>query len=190
MLTYHWLSPIMTLGYQRTLQATDLWKMDPSRESSLLSRRFDESWARRSKAAQEWNERLSKGEISPSLKLRVQWVIRALLGGPSLEERKRNWQLKGGRKEASIAWALNDVLGREFWAGGLFKVVGDTSQLMGPLIVKVCPFLSFVDSLGLQSFILYRLSSRSAKKERVPEQKVNHYLILVVESGWPSVSSF
>ncbi|PVF97426.1 ABC protein [Serendipita vermifera] len=136
MLTYHWLSPIMTLGYQRTLQATDLWKMDPSRESSLLSGKFDESWAGRSKAAQEWNERLARGEISPPLKLRMQWAFSALWGGPSAEERKRNWQLKDGRKEASIAWALNDVLGREFWAGGIFKVIGDTSQLMGPLIVK------------------------------------------------------
>ena len=137
-LTYQWLSPIMTLGYQRALQATDLWKMDPSREASGLTDRFDESWTRRCKAAEEWNIRLEKGEISPPLRLKASWTIKALTGGPRVEDMVRAWQLGDGKKEASIALALNDVLGKEFWAGGIFKVIGDTSQLMGPLIAKVC----------------------------------------------------
>ncbi|KAG8758519.1 hypothetical protein FRC14_008012 [Serendipita sp. 396] len=136
LLTYQWLSPIMTLGYQRALQATDLWKMDPSRESSRLTDIFDESWARRRKSADDWNARLLKGEITPPLRLRVLWRVRSLWGGPKIDEMTNTWRAKDGMKHASIAWALNDVLGREFWAGGVFKVVGDTSQLMGPLIVK------------------------------------------------------
>lgn len=137
MLTYHWLSPIMKLGYQRTLQATDLWKMDPSRESTLLTERFDESWARRRAVADEWNARLEKGELSPSLRLKVTWMLRWMFWkGRSVDEMERSWRLKDGRKRASIAWALNDVLGWEFCVGGIFKVVGDTSQLMGPIIMK------------------------------------------------------
>jgi len=136
-LTYQWLSPIMTLGYQRALQATDLWKMDASREASLLTDRFDEAWARRCRAAEEWNTRLEKGEVAPPLWRNVVWTTKALLGGPRVEDEVKAWQLGGGKREASIAMALNDVLGREFWAGGIFKVVGDTSQLMGPLVSKV-----------------------------------------------------
>jgi ATP-binding cassette subfamily C (CFTR/MRP) protein 1 len=138
-LTYQWLSPIMTLGYQRTLQATDLWKVDSSRESGILSTKFDESWTRRCKAAAEWNARLEKGEVHPPLRLRAVWTVKAMWGGPRVDEMIHAWRTKDGRKDPSIVWALNDVLGREFWAGGVFKVLGDTSQLMGPLIVKVCP---------------------------------------------------
>ncbi|KAJ6525360.1 hypothetical protein B0H19DRAFT_1276156 [Mycena capillaripes] len=43
-------------------------------------------------------------------------------------------------KEASLAWALNDVFGDVFWIGGAFKisaqVIRATSQLMGPILVK------------------------------------------------------
>lgn len=36
MLTYQWVTPIMIRGYQRPLQATDLWKMDESREGEWM----------------------------------------------------------------------------------------------------------------------------------------------------------
>jgi hypothetical protein len=39
-LTFHWVSPLMRLGYQRPLQATDLWRVDPSREADYMSTKF------------------------------------------------------------------------------------------------------------------------------------------------------
>ena len=131
---------VQSLGYQRTLQATDLWKMDQSRESGNLGAQLDEAWARRVKAANEWNTRLADGEIKPSLYNRTKWAVQALRGKGSYRERRAaletHWREVDGRKQASLAWTLNDVLGRDFWFGGLFKVVGDTAQLMGPLLVK------------------------------------------------------
>ena len=131
---------VQSLGYQRTLQATDLWKMDHSRESGNLGAQLDEAWARRVKAANEWNTRLADGEIKPSLYNRTKWAVQALRGKGSYRERRAaletHWREVDGRKQASLAWTLNDVLGRDFWFGGLFKVVGDTAQLMGPLLVK------------------------------------------------------
>lgn len=127
----------MTLGYQRALQATDLWKMDSSRESALLSTRFDEAWARRCKAAADWNAQLESGEVNPPLRRKALWAIKALCGGPKVEQMEHDWKTKDGKKEASIAWALNDVLGHEYWGGGVFKIIGDISQLMGPLVVQV-----------------------------------------------------
>jgi len=135
-LTYHWLSPIMTLGYQRTLQAPDLWKMDSTRECGVLSRSFDEAWARRCAIAEEWNTRLEKGQVNPSMITHVRWLFASLHGGLDTDESERRWRVTGGRKEPSIARALNDVLGWTFWTGGLFKVAGDTSQLMLPLLVR------------------------------------------------------
>jgi hypothetical protein len=185
---------MMTLGYQRTLQATDLWKMDPSRESSLLSNKFDESWVRRCKAAAEWNARLDKGEISPFLYLKTLWGVKSFVGGPSVQQQTINWQQKDGRKEASIARALNDVLGREFWAGGIFKVFGDVSQLMGPLVVKVRRIFISTDRIAFEACLLtiriifrslilldwligYRLSSNIAPKEHRQKPQDNQVLI-------------
>ncbi|KAI0694596.1 ABC protein [Cytidiella melzeri] len=141
MLTYTWINPIMALGYQRTLQATDLWKLDASRQSGPLGDKLDQAWARRVQEANDWNTRLSKGEIRPGLWKRVKWSVKALRshGAGYAEKRaalEQQWLEHDGRKEASLAWALNDTFGRSFWLGGLFKVLGDTSQLMGPIIVK------------------------------------------------------
>ncbi|KAI6039827.1 ABC protein [Pisolithus marmoratus] len=96
-LAYSWMTNLMVLGYQRTLQASDLYKLDVSRQG--------------------W----------PS-------------GGKARSCRRtgleQHWREAGGRKHASLAWALNDVFGRSFWSGGVFKVVGDATQLMGPLVLK------------------------------------------------------
>ncbi|EJD07137.1 ABC protein [Fomitiporia mediterranea MF3/22] len=144
-LTYSWITELMVLGYQRSLQVPDLWKMDPSRESGVLSSKLDEAWARRVEAADDWNWRLANGEAQANVVKRVGWSIRACfpsssVPGESYAERRdgleREWRDKSGIAEPSLAWALNDTFGWHFWAGGLFKVVGDTSQLMSPLLVK------------------------------------------------------
>ena len=71
---------VQSLGYQRPLQATDLWKMDQSRESGNLGAQLDEAWARRVKAANEWNTRLADGEVKPSFYNRTKWAVQAIRG--------------------------------------------------------------------------------------------------------------
>ena len=158
----------MILGYQRTLQVPDLWKMDQSRQSGFLSDKLDASWANRVQVANEWNAKLDSGEISPGARRRVWWYILCLyptkVNGRSvsvserLEGIEKEWREKSGRKHASIAGALNDTFGWHFWAGGLFKVVGDTSQMMSPLVVRVrllssLPLsLSFLITYSLRTF--------------------------------------
>jgi len=131
----------MVLGYQRTLQAPDLWKMDESREAGALSAKLDESWARRVKKAESWNAQLTKGTIAPGFFRRVSWSIQAARHGREYSKQRslleKNWRETGGRRQASLAWALNDTFGIHFWTGGLFKVAGDTAQLMGPIVVKM-----------------------------------------------------
>nr|CAD98883.1 ABC protein [Phanerodontia chrysosporium] len=148
MLTYTWITPIMTLGYQRTLQATDLWKLDEARQSGPLGAKLDAAWDRRVKEADDWNRRLDAGEIHPPWYLRMKWFFIALFfwnhgpwkAGAGFRQRRaaleHHWLTVGGRKQASLVWALNDTLGLSFWIGGCFKVFGDTAQLMGPLLVK------------------------------------------------------
>ncbi|KAG2075302.1 ABC protein, partial [Suillus decipiens] len=144
-LTFSWITDIMVLGYQRTLQASDLYKMDPSRESAFLATELEAAWQRRVKAAADWNARLESGELKPSLLKRAGWAIRAILmngqkQGATWSEQcaafQNNWRESEGRKEASLAWALNDVFRGMFWIAGAFKVFGDISQLMGPIVLR------------------------------------------------------
>lgn len=101
--------------------------MDPSREAGVLGDKLDAAWARRVAAAQDWNARLARGEITPSLTQRAKWCLQAVRQGRSgYGERRRElearWREKDGLREASLAWALNDTIGRSFWLGGVFKV--------------------------------------------------------------------
>ncbi|KAI6099711.1 ABC protein [Pisolithus sp. B1] len=144
-LTYSWMSKLMVLGYQRTLQASDLHKLDLSRQAGPLAEKLEAAWKRRIEAAADWNNRLDRGEIHASIVKRLIWTIRAITSerGPqqrTYSERRarleQHWREVGGKKHASLTWALNDVLAWSFWPGGVFKVVGDVAQLMGPLVLK------------------------------------------------------
>lgn len=126
-LTYHWITPIITLGYQRPLQATDLWKMDESRESQRLGAALDEAWRHRCNRAKERNEEVRNGQINPSVLRRFSWFIKAVSPRKdttfpgrrkSLEDQ---WRISNSSKEASLPLAMNDVFGWHFWAGGMLK---------------------------------------------------------------------
>ncbi|WVW79673.1 hypothetical protein I302_101642 [Kwoniella bestiolae CBS 10118] len=161
-LTFQWVTPIMIKGYQRPLQATDLWKMDPSREGEdqcvtgqadipalPLSTRFLEALRSRQDKAQLWNKQLSG--MDPTIYLRLIWLLKAsttrfLPGdissfGPTDDYMLRyralrsEWRGRSGKRHGSVAWALNDIIDG-FWIGGIFKVASDVSQLMIPLLVK------------------------------------------------------
>ena len=78
--------------------------------------------------AREFNERLEKGEIGPSVGRRVVWWVKRLWGEKvGREEQEIRWKM-GKRKRASLAWALNDVIGRRFWIAGVYKVTSSSSQ--------------------------------------------------------------
>ncbi|KAG2074771.1 ABC protein [Suillus decipiens] len=141
-LTYTWVTDIIVLGYQRTLQASDLYKLDTSRESADLAAKLEAAWQRRVREAADWNARLVNGELRPSLFRRIGWACSAIPRIPDtswseqLAAFEKNWRESTGRKEASLTWALNDVFLRMFWIGGVFKVFGDTIQLLGPFVLR------------------------------------------------------
>ncbi|KDR79020.1 hypothetical protein GALMADRAFT_244748 [Galerina marginata CBS 339.88] len=139
-LTYAWVNPMMTLGYQRTLQATDLWKLNEAQSSDVLSKKFDDSWTLRQQKAEAWNTNLQRGLVRPSVFKRLSWFLQSVSTGRNYRnkwvELEKHWREVDGRKNASIALALNDTMGFYFWTGGLFKVLGDTTQLMGPILIK------------------------------------------------------
>lgn len=161
-LTYSWVTPLMTLGYQRPLMATDLWKMDRTREARLLSDKFMDAYTRREVEAKAYNASLvdSVNPVKPSRLQRFKWHVEVTIhprrnkissipiindddgGQPKVTARaqklqilEEEWRQDSGRRKASIVMSLNDTMSG-FWAGGLYKVLGDTAQLMCPLLTK------------------------------------------------------
>ena len=161
-LTYSWVTPLMTLGYQRPLMATDLWKMDKTREARLLSDKFMEAYTRRELEAKTYNVGLIDhvNPVRPSQLQRFKWHLQltihprrhknaslpvangfhnagteATSKAQRLQILEEEWRHHSGRRKASIVMSLNETMSG-FWAGGLYKVIGDTAQLMCPLLTK------------------------------------------------------
>ena len=134
LLTFGWMNSLMALGYARPLEASDLWKLQEHRSSEVIAKHILNSFEARRKKSDEYNTRLTDGEVKPPLKLRLMSTLRG-----NGEERLRQWAEKDGRKQPSLTLAINDSIKWWFWSGGILKVVGDTAQGTSPLVVKVGP---------------------------------------------------
>ncbi|KAI9794890.1 MAG: hypothetical protein M1816_003019 [Peltula sp. TS41687] len=47
LLTFHWMAPLMRVGYQRTLELNDIWLVNPDRSAELMSSRLNASFQKR-----------------------------------------------------------------------------------------------------------------------------------------------
>jgi hypothetical protein len=131
LITFSWLTSLLSLGYARPLEATDLYKLQSERGAAHIADQITESFARRMKITNEYNEKLANGEIKPGLKA-FWWTI---LGNRDAKEKK--WRDETGRKKPSIVLAMNDSIKWWFWSAGLIKITGDTALITSPLVVKV-----------------------------------------------------
>lgn len=120
----------MGQGYARPLEASDLWRLTDDRSAQAISARILESFDRRHKAAEEYNERLANGSINPGFK-KIWWKIKG-----NTDEREKEWRTKTGKKKASLTYAMNSAVFGWFWFGGVLKVMGDVLQITSPLLVK------------------------------------------------------
>ncbi|KAI0822453.1 P-loop containing nucleoside triphosphate hydrolase protein [Trametes gibbosa] len=128
--TFGWITPLMSLGYARPLEATDLYKLQDGRAAAVVAEKITKSFEARQIAAADYNARLENGEIGPGLK-GVWWSIRG-----NRAEREKQWREKDGRRRASLILALNDSVKWWFWSGGIMKLIADCAQVTSPLLVK------------------------------------------------------
>ncbi|KIJ66691.1 hypothetical protein HYDPIDRAFT_26121 [Hydnomerulius pinastri MD-312] len=130
LLWFSWITPLLSLGYARPLEAPDLYKLQDHHASTVIANSILTSFARRRKEADEYNARLANGEISPGLK-GIWWSIRGVR-----TEREKAWREQDGKRRASLIYAMNDSIKWWFWSAGILKVMGDTAQVTSPLVVK------------------------------------------------------
>lgn len=121
-----WLQPLLVLGYKRELEATDLPKMDETREAGFLADKFEANFARRRKDVEEWNRGLNEGTYVPSSLQRMRWRALAALGIGRAD----------GRREVGMAMALSDTFFWAFWSAGIYKIIGDVAQTTSPLVMR------------------------------------------------------
>ncbi|KWU44771.1 ABC transporter [Rhodotorula sp. JG-1b] len=124
--TFWWIRPLLVLGYKRELQATDLPKMDPTRESGYLADKFEINFEKRRKAVEDWNRALDDGTYQPTALVRARWRLNEMLG----------FGRRGGRRNVGLALALSDTFFWEFWSAGIFKVLADAAQVTSPLVMR------------------------------------------------------
>ncbi|KAF8317717.1 ABC protein [Clavulina sp. PMI_390] len=135
LLTFSWVFEIMMIGWKRPLQADDLWRMDASRQASLLSAKLQASWTQHVEAAKEWNAKLDSGAARPHYIRRAWWFVRTRGNAARREQRLQAWKLKS-RAKASLMMTLIDTFGFQFWLGGFLKLTNDIAQLGAPLVSK------------------------------------------------------
>ncbi|KAJ7593418.1 ABC transporter [Mycena floridula] len=129
-ITFGWVTPLLSLGYARPLEATDLYKLEDDRKAAYIGEIISASFERRMKVAEEYNTKLANGQISPGWK-RIWWTLKG-----NRAEREKQWREKDGKKHASLVWSMNDSVKWWFWSAGILKVIGDTAQVTSPLLVK------------------------------------------------------
>ncbi|KAG2058537.1 hypothetical protein BDR06DRAFT_1004242 [Suillus hirtellus] len=130
LLWFTWITPLLSLGYARPLESSDLYRLQEERGSLPIAEAILASFKTRQKKAAEYNERLTKGEISPGLR-GLWWSIKGIR-----KEREKQWREKDGKRKASLILAMNDSVFWWFWSAGILKVIADTAQITSPLVVK------------------------------------------------------
>ncbi|KAM0431452.1 hypothetical protein ACHAPT_005429 [Fusarium lateritium] len=98
-------------GYTRPLQADDLYDMPGNRLVEDHAARLEKCWAERMER--------NSNQITPSglITWRPFWARRTT-------------------DTTVLALALNDVCFRWFWVGGFFKLCGDLSQMVSPVLIR------------------------------------------------------
>ncbi|KAG9089780.1 hypothetical protein FS749_001062, partial [Ceratobasidium sp. UAMH 11750] len=129
-LVFGWITPVLSLGYARPLEAPDLWKMDHSRSAEVMSERIITNFERRKAKADAYNERLCNGQVGPGLRA-VWWALQG-----KRAEKEKKWREKDGLKKPSLVWAMNDSVRWWFWSGGLCVLISNVAQICSPLLVK------------------------------------------------------
>lgn len=110
-LTFSWLNPLIRTGYTRPLQADDLYDMPGNR------------------LAEDYADCLETCWLAGLKKNRTRRAPSGLLA----------WRPFWARRTTNttvLALALNRVCFRRFWLGGLFKLAGDLSQMLSPLLIR------------------------------------------------------
>lgn len=149
-LTFGWITALLSLGYARPLEASDLYRLPDHRSAKIIGDKITASFDARVKKANEYNARLANGEISAGWRV-IWWSLRG-----NRAQREKLWREKDGRRRASLVLAMNDSIAYWFWSAGFLKLVADVSTILTPLLVKVRRY-RYSSSSNVSSWLILNL---------------------------------
>lgn len=79
--TFWWIQPLLVIGYQRTLEPKDLWKLTPDLTSGHLADKLMENFNRRKLAVELNNSSLDDGSYKPTVMRRTWWKVQSSVFG-------------------------------------------------------------------------------------------------------------
>ncbi|GAA5952785.1 hypothetical protein JCM21900_005802 [Sporobolomyces salmonicolor] len=118
--TFHWIQPLLTTGYQRTLVPTDLWKLPDDFQAGHLADVLMSNFEKRRAKVEAWNQSLEDGTYKPSAIRRTWWRLRR----------------RDGRRKVGLAMALSDTFFWRFWLAGILKIISDSLNVTSPLVTR------------------------------------------------------
>ncbi|KDN49338.1 hypothetical protein RSAG8_02040, partial [Rhizoctonia solani AG-8 WAC10335] len=130
-LTFWWLNPLLSQGYSRPLQASDMYQLGESRAAHVYSSRLQDAFERRRTALEDFKSRVEKHQAHPPSWRRFLWKLTG-----SQTRKEEQWRLMIAKSQPSLASALNDTVFWWFWIGGLYKGLADAGMICSPLLVK------------------------------------------------------
>ncbi|KAH8831323.1 P-loop containing nucleoside triphosphate hydrolase protein [Flagelloscypha sp. PMI_526] len=147
-LTFQWITPLLSLGYKRPLEAKDLYRLQDGRASAVVAAKILESYTKRTQKADVYNARIASGDVRPSFLRRFLWMMR---GSTYMKDRETTWRMNGeGKRRPSLAMAMSDSVAWWFWSGGIIKLIGELSLVTSPLLVRE------IINFGKQSYSVHR----------------------------------
>ena len=132
LITFGWLNNLLSLGYARPLEKSDLYRLPPRRDCAKYAARIEEAFQRRKTHAEKINAEIDNHELQPPLRLRLVWA----LTGDSTSQYGA-WVANHPRAEPSLALALNDAVFWWLWVGGALKLLADVGTVCVPLLIRV-----------------------------------------------------
>jgi len=136
LITFGWLGDLLSLGYARPLEKSDLYRLAPNRDSAKYATRIENAFQRRKAHADKINAKIDNRELKPPLHLRLVW---ALMGNSTSQY--DTWITNHPRAEPSLVRALNDAVFWWLWIGGALKLLADVGTVCVPLLIRVSTVL-------------------------------------------------
>lgn len=102
LLTFEWITPLLSLGYARPLEASDLYRLQDDRSAAYIADKILTSFEARRIRANEYNERLANGQVKAGWR-NIIWTLKG-----NRADREKHWREVAGKRKASLALAMND----------------------------------------------------------------------------------
>ncbi|XP_076816557.1 multidrug resistance-associated protein 1-like isoform X1 [Clavelina lepadiformis] len=125
-LFFNWFNPLILLGYKKTLESNDLWKLNEIDESKNVGPTL----------LQYWNEELGKSRKSMEKHPPHGYVNEAMEEHNSVEDEKSKLDYIHARYKPSLTKAFGKQFWKTFLFSVFFKLINDVIQFVSPILLS------------------------------------------------------